>query len=250
MYGDEYIQNIEKQITEIAKRNNYAWSEKNELAHTQEIKKLLATIDEPHVLATVAIWCSMNREDDAVVRKIHHYDKMIEIAFYQCLFAITDLDDVEAKPAVRRIMEQVNLEGDTSAKIRECMSSLIKTNYSYSSRIYVRFGDKLFNEKPVAQDIAQFIVPLRAALWRSWDSPTNIPSTICAKSQFTISDKLGISNIKVDVVEGPNDRGTGAATFKPEYKRQAIIAINHLKITEPLPRSLSKLDVYVDFYGP
>ncbi|MBC7997621.1 MAG: hypothetical protein IAF58_06750, partial [Leptolyngbya sp.] len=51
-------------------------------------------------------------------------------------------------------------------------------------------------------------------------------------------------------VEGPNDKGTGAATFKPEYKRQAIIAINHLQITEPLPRSLSKLDVYVDFYGP
>ncbi len=248
VYGDKHLKAIEAQIIALAKQNNTDWSEKKEYRLTQEVKKLFETETEPHALATLSIWAWMNREDDPLVRKVYHYDKIIENAFYQSMFRISDIGGEDAAPALHRIMHQVNMNKDAMEKLRECLNPVTPDGFTSESRVIVHFSDDILSGRPASEEVAQFVVPLQEALWRLWKSPTLIGSEIHAKAQFTVDEELNISNLTVDIVTGSSPKSVWS--MKSEYKKNALKGLGRLKITQPLPHLVSKTNVIVEFYGP
>ncbi|MBA3992998.1 MAG: hypothetical protein C0469_05665 [Cyanobacteria bacterium DS2.3.42] len=248
VYGDKHLKAIEAQIVALAKQNNSDWSEKKEDQRTQELKRLFEKETEPHALATLSIWAWMNREDDPLVRKVYHYDKIIESAFYQSMFRISDIGGDDAAPALHRIMHQVNMNKDAMDKLRDCLNAVTPDGFTSESRVIVHFSDDLLSGRPAPEEVAQFVVPLREALWRLWKSPTLIASEIHAKAQFTVDETLTISNLTVDIVTGSSPKSVW--TMKSEYKKNALKGLKRLKITQPLPLIVSKTNVVVEFYGP
>ncbi|MBX9948499.1 MAG: hypothetical protein K2Y39_05020 [Candidatus Obscuribacterales bacterium] len=248
VYGDKYLRAIEAKIAAFAKENNIDWTEKKEDHIRQQVKKLLAQETEPHALATLAIWAIMNREDDPLVRRVYHYDKIIESAYYQAMFRIADIGGEEAAPALYRIMHQTNMDKDAMEKLRDCLNSVEPDGFKSQSRVIVKFSDARLNERPAPEDVAQFVVPLREALWRIWQSPTLIASELNASAQFTVDETLSISGIKVTTVV--KDCPASVFSMRNEYKRNALKALNKLRITQKLPMFTKSTDVFVDFYGP
>lgn len=248
VYGDKHLKAIEAQIVALAKENNSDWSEKKEDQRTQEVKKLFEKETQPHALATLSIWAWMNREDDPLVRKVYHYDKIIENAFYQSMFRISDIGGEDAIPALHRIMHQVNMNKDAMDKLRDCLDTVTPDGFKSESRVIVHFSDELLDGRPAPEEVAQFVVPLREALWRLWKSPTLISSEIHAKAQFTIDEALTISNLSVDVVTGSSPKSVW--TMKSEYKKNALKGLKRLRVTQRLPLIISKTNVIVEFYGP
>jgi hypothetical protein len=239
---------VEAQISELAKRNNMDWSEKKEDRLTQELKALFEKETEPHALATLSIWAWMNREDDPLVRKVHHYDKIMESAFYQSMFRITDIGDEDSVPALHRIMHQVNMNKDAMDKIRECLNTVTPDGFTSEARVIVNVSDEHLSALPAPEDVAQFMVPLREALWRVWKSPTLIGSEIHAKAKFTVDETLTISHLSVETVVRNSPKSVWS--MRNEYKKNALKALQRLKITQPLPMFTKETDVIVEFYGP
>jgi hypothetical protein len=248
VYGDKHLKAIEAQIVALAKENNLEWSEKKEDRITQELKRLFEKETQPHALATISIWAWMNREDNALVRKLYHYDKIIETAFYQSMFRISDIGGEDAAPALHRIMHQVNMNKDAMDKIRDCLNTVTPDGFTSESRVIVHFSDKSLNELPAPEDVAQFVVPLRESLWRIWKSPTLIASEIHAKAKFTVDETLTISNMSVETVVKNSPKSVW--TMRNEYKKNAQKGLLRLKITQPLPMFTKQTDVTVEFYGP
>lgn len=248
VYGDKYLRTVEAKIVALAKENNIDWTEKKEDRITQQVKKMLAQETQPHALATLAIWAVMNREDDSLVRRLYHYDKIIETAYYQAMFRIADIGGEDAAPALYRIMHQTNMDKDAMEKLRDCLNSVEPDGFKSQSRVIVRFSDPHLNERPAPEDVAQFVVPLREALWRIWQSPTLIASELHASAKFTVDETLSISGIKVTTVV--KDCPASVFSMRNEYKRNALKALNKLRITQKLPMFTKSTDVFVEFYGP
>jgi hypothetical protein len=248
VYGDRHLKAVEAQILALAKENNLEWSEKKEDRITQDLKKLFAKETEPHALATLSIWSWMNREDNPLVRKLYHYDKIMENAFYQSMFRIADISGDDSAPALHRIMHQVNMNKDAMDKIRECLNTVTPDGFTSESRVIVHFSDERLNELPAPEDVAQFVVPLRESLWRVWKSPTLIASEIHANAKFTVDESLTISNVSVDTVVRSSPKSVWS--MKSEYKKNAHKGLMRLKITQPLPMFTKQTDVIVEFYGP
>lgn len=248
VYGDKYLRAIEAQILVFAKENNTDWSEKKEDRIRQQVKQLFEKETSPHALATIAIWAIMNREDDPLVRRLYHYDKIIEAAFYQAMFRITDIGNEDSIPALYRIMHQANMDKDAMEKLRDCLNGLEPDGFRSASRVKVYFSESLLNERPAPEEVAQFVVPLREALWRIWKSPTLIPSELYAKAQFTVDETLTISNMHVTTVV--KDCPPSVFSMRNEYKRAALKALSKLRITQRLPMLTKSTDVIVEFYGP
>lgn len=248
VYGDKYLRAIEAQILVFAKENNTDWSEKKEDRIRQQVKQLFEKETSPHALATIAIWAIMNREDDPLVRRLYHYDKIIEAAFYQAMFRITDINDEDSIPALYRIMHQANMDKDAMEKLRDCLNGLEPDGFRSASRVKVYFSESLLNERPAPEEVAQFVVPLREALWRIWKSPTLISSELYAKAQFTVDETLTISNMHVTTVI--KDCPPSVFSMRNEYKRAALKALSKLRITQRLPMLIKSTDVIVEFYGP
>ncbi len=248
VYGDKHLRELEAQIVAYAKENNIDWTEKKEDAIKQKIKQLFENETFPHGLATIAIWALMNREDDPLVRRLYHYDKIIEAAYYLAMFRISDIGGEDAAPALYRIMHQTNMDKDAMEKLRDCLNSVEPDGFKSESRVIVRFGDEHLNERPAPEDVAQFVVPLREALWRIWKSPTLIPSELHAKAKFTVNEDLSISDLSVSTVV----TGCPPSVFsmRNEYKRSALKALGKLRITQKLPMFTKSTDVFVEFYGP
>lgn len=248
VYGDANLRRIEAQILVLAKKNNTDWSEKKEDGITQEVKRLLSTQTNPHALATIAIWAWMNREDNPLVRKLYHYDRVVESAFYQAMFRIADIGGEDAQPALMRIVHQVDMNKDAMEKLRDCLDTVTPDGYRSETRVRVTFSDEHLNERPAPEEVAQFTVPLREALWRSWKSPTFIGSEIHARAKFTVGESMYISNLTVDVVA--KNAPKSVMSMKGEYARNAIKGLKNLRITQPLPLLTKQTDVIVEFYGP
>ncbi len=248
VYGDAYLRRIEAQILALAKKNNLDWSEKKEDGITQEVKALLSKQTSPHALATIAIWAWMNREDNPLVRKVYHYDRIIESAFYQAMFRISDIGGDDAQAALLRIVHQVDMNKDAMEKLRDCLDSVTPDGYRSETRVRVTFSDEHLNERPAPEEVAQFTVPLREAIWRSWKSPTFIASEIHARAKFTVGESMYISNLSVDVVT--KNAPKSVMSMKGEYARNAIKGLKNLRITQPLPLLTKQTDVIVEFYGP
>lgn len=248
VYGDKHLKQVEAQIVALAKQNNVEWTEKKEDRIVQEVKQLLAKETYPHGLATIAIWALMNREDDALVRQLYHYDKIIEAAFYQAMFRISDIGGEEAAPALNRIMHQANMDKDAMDKLRDCLNAVLPDGFKSETRVRVTFSDEHLNGRPAPEEVAQFVVPLRETLWRIWKSPTLIPSELHAKARFTVDEALNISNMTVGTVV----KYCPASVFsmRNEYKKSALKALQKLRITQPLPLLTKSTEVIVEFYGP
>ncbi len=248
VYGDKHLRALEAQFLAFAKENNIDWTEKKEDRIRQQIKNLLEKETYPHALATLAIWAWMNREDNPLVRRLYHYDKIIEAAFYQAMFRISDIGGEDAIPALYRIMHQVNMDKDAMEKLRDCLNGLEPDGFKSETRVIVKFSEELLNERPAPEEVAQFVVPLREALWRIWKSPTLIPSELYAKARFTIDENLAISNMSVTTVV--KDCPPSVFSMRNEYKKSALKALSKLRITQRLPMLVKSTDVFVDFYGP
>lgn len=248
VYGDSRLRRIEAQIIALAKKNNIDWSEKKEDGITQEVKNLFVKETNPHALATVAIWAWMNREDDPLVRKLYHYDRIIESAFYQAMFRIADIGGEDAAPALTRIVHQVNMNKDAMEKLRDCLDTVLPDGYRSDSRVRVTFSDDYLNERPAPEEVAQFVVPLREALWRLWKTPTFIASDIHARAKFTIGESMYISNLSIDVVT--KNAPKSVMSMKGEYAKNAEKGLKKLRITQPLPMLTKQTNVIVEFYGP
>lgn len=248
VYGDKHLKQIEAQIVALARQNNSDWSEKKEDGRVQEIKRIFEAETYPHGLATIAIWALMNREDDPLVRKLYHYDKIIESAFYQAMFRITDIGGDDAAPALYRIMHQVNMDKDAMDKLRDCLNTVLPDGYKSESRVRITFSDDHLSSRPAPEEVAQFVVPLRDTLWRIWKSPTLIASELHAKAKFTVDETRTISNMTVGTVV--TNCPASVFSMRNEYKRNALKALQKLKITQPLPMLTKSTDVIVEFYGP
>lgn len=248
VYGDAHLRKIEAKIVALAKKNNLDWSEKKEDGITQELKNLFVNETNPHALATIAIWAWMNREDNPLVRKLYHYDKIIESAFYQSMFRISDIGGPAAEPALMRIVHQVDMNKDAMEKLRDCLDTVIPDGFRSETRVRVSFSDEFLNERPAPEEVAQFVVPLREALWRVWKTPTFIASEIHAKARFTINDSMYVSNVRVEVVT--KDAPKSVMSMKGEYARNAVKGLKKLRVTQTLPDLVKQTDVIVEFYGP
>ncbi len=248
VYGDKHLKAIEAQIVALAKENNLEWSEKKEDRITQDLKRIFEKETQPHALATLSIWAWMNREDNPLVRKLYHYDKMIETAFYQSMFRISDIGGDDAAPALHRIMHQVNMNKDAMEKLRDCLNTVTPDGFTSESRVIIHFSNEHLNELPAPEEVAQFVVPLRESLWRVWKSPTLIASEIHAKAKFTVDETLTISNLSVETVVKSSPKSVWS--MRSEYKKNAQKGLLRLKITQPLPMLTSETDVIVEFYGP
>jgi len=248
VYGDKYLKSVEAQIVALAKKNNLDWTEKKEDRINQELKRMFDNETQPHALATLAIWAWMNREDNPLVRRLYHYDRIIESAFYQAMFRISDIGGEDAGPALMRIMHQVNMNKDAMDKLRECLDSVTKDGFKSESRVCVTFSDEHLNELPAPEDVAQFVVPLRETLWHLWKSPTFIASEIHARAKFSVDETLTISGLSVGVVT--KNAPKSIMSMKGEYAKNAIKGLKRLRITQPLPMFTKATDVIVDFYGP
>lgn len=248
VYGDQPLRRIEAQIIALAKQNNLDWSEAKEDRIIQQLKGIFEKFDRPHALATIAIWAWMNREDDPLVRKLYHYDRIIESAFYQSMFRISDIGGEDAQPALVRIMHQVNMNKDAMEKIRDCLDTVSTDGYKFDKRVSVSFTDEHLNALPAPEDVAQFVIPLRDSLWKIWKSPTNIASDLHARAQFTVNEDLTISNINVKLIIANAPKSI--LSMKKEYEQNARKGLLRLRITQPLPMFTKNTDVIVDFYGP
>lgn len=248
VYGDKHLKQVEAQILALAKQNNVDWTEKKEDRIVQQVKQLFAKETYSHGLATIAIWALMNREDDALVRQLYHYDKIIEATFYQAMFRISDVGGDDAAPALYRIMHQANMDKDAMDKLRDCLNAVLPDGYKSETRVRVTFSDEHLNGRPAPEEVAQFVVPLRETLWRIWKSPTLIPSELHARAKFTVDEALNISNMTVGTVI--KYCPPSVFSMRNEYKKNALKALQKLRITQPLPLLTKSTDVIVEFYGP